>query len=58
MTFQERWKNSEGRCKTISGEVRTSPHLQSKSGLGANKSQQLERGGALKKYRETKEGGL
>jgi hypothetical protein len=32
-----------GRCKTISGEVRTSPHLPSKSGLDANKSPQLER---------------
>jgi hypothetical protein len=36
MTFQER-------CKTISGEVHTSPHLASKSGLDANKSPQLER---------------
>jgi hypothetical protein len=42
MTFQERFKNSQGRCKTISGEVRTSPHLPSKSGLAANKSPQLE----------------
>ena len=25
MTFQERCKNSQGRCKTISGEVLTSP---------------------------------
>jgi hypothetical protein len=25
MTFQERCKNSHGRCKTISGEVLTSP---------------------------------
>jgi hypothetical protein len=29
MTFQERCKNSQGRCKTISGEV-----LTSKSGYG------------------------
>jgi hypothetical protein len=42
MTFQERFKNSQGRCKTISGEVRASPHLASKSGLDANKSPQLE----------------
>jgi hypothetical protein len=27
-------KNSQGRCKRISGEVRTSPHLPSKSGHG------------------------
>jgi hypothetical protein len=37
MTFQERCKNSQGRCKTISGEVHTSPHLPSKSDLDANK---------------------
>jgi hypothetical protein len=41
--LQERWKNSQGRCKTISEEVHTSPHLPSKSGLDANKSPQLER---------------
>jgi hypothetical protein len=34
MTFQERCKNSQGRCKTISGEALTSPYLPSKSGYG------------------------
>jgi hypothetical protein len=32
MIFQGRCKNSQGRYKTISGEVRTSAHLLSKSG--------------------------
>jgi hypothetical protein len=41
-------ENSQGRCKTISGEVRTSPHLPSKSGLDGNKSPQLERAYILK----------
>jgi hypothetical protein len=34
MTFQGRCKNSHGRCKTISGEALTCPHLPSKSGHG------------------------
>jgi hypothetical protein len=50
MTFQERCKNSQGRCKMISGEVqndlRGGAHLSTppfKSDLDANKSPLLER---------------
>jgi hypothetical protein len=36
MTFQGRCIKSQGRCKTISGEVPTYPHLPSKSGHVSN----------------------
>jgi hypothetical protein len=42
MIFQRRCKNSQGRCKTISGEVRTFSHLPSKSGLGKKGSETKE----------------